>query len=337
MSGASDPKLLPHFEVSWHQLTEAIAASEKRISDTPTRHYVVQVLQIVHSYTFAVEDLLENFLLAKVPAGEIPADIGSFSDVAAIPWIIDFREGDEVAHLASKLLAEVQAGANHVDDLVGRSNDTAAAENWLTDAQGIRDQITRARFMEDALTLLSDVRESASEARASLRAARDAAGHTAEVRVSGHFDRMAADELRGVALYRSATFVLASLAVAFALLFYVDPAWLGSNHRQASATQSLAVRALAVLTLAGLAAYSSRLATQHREVFVWARTISVQIQTLDAFVEPLSDHQKDVVRGLAAARAFGAPSTQDAVLQDAMSAWNAVSGGKAMPQGRDSS
>lgn len=122
--------------------------------------------------------------------------------------------------------------------------------------------------------------QSAIEAQQAANAARRAAGEAGALNMGEHFKKIADDEGKSEANWNKILFVLiiAILAMsAFIVYKSVYAQWI----------QTL-LHLIIVLPVIGAATYASKNAGHHRVVARWARTASVQVNSVQAFAEQLS-------------------------------------------------
>lgn len=105
------------------------------------------------------------------------------------------------------------------------------------------------------------------------------------------------NEAKAARLFRIATITLIAVGIGMTLLL---------PHPATSTVPDVAYRLAILGGVFGLAAYLSRQAHNHRTISVWANTIRVQLETFDAFLDPVTDEAvKDRLRADFATRVFG--------------------------------
>lgn len=156
--------------------------------------------------------------------------------------------------------------------------------------------------LEEIDALRSEVQELRDRAAADAAQTSDAkdsaeaaAGTTGVVQVAAHFKNLADDELKQADLLRwSAIGTLVASAAFAGVVVYISKGDDGDVWRR------LSVSALAFL----LGLYLTREAAHHRGHGRWARTVEVQLKTMDAFASPMSADGREALRTLLAARTF---------------------------------
>lgn len=162
----------------------------------------------------------------------------------------------------------------------------ARALSGLEEIEALRIEVQelRDRAIVDA--------DQASDAKHSAEAA---AGSTGVVQIAEHFKTLADHELKQANQLRwSAIGMLVASAVFAGVVVYV------SGGDDSDVLRRLSVSALAFL----LGLYLTREAAHHRGHGRWARTIEVQLKTMDAFASPMSAEGRESLRSLLAARTF---------------------------------
>lgn len=133
------------------------------------------------------------------------------------------------------------------------------------------------------------------------------AGRAGDDRMSSFYADMAQREKESADKFRVLTVGFAMAAGAAALLFVFLPAGIfqdlgGSSHEVVHAFQ----KTIFVAGVFGIAGYFARQAHQHRAMTNWADSLSVQLQTFDAYLASIDNAEvKDELRKSFAARAFG--------------------------------
>ena len=149
---------------------------------------------------------------------------------------------------------------DHALRAIDRTIEQVAARQLVAEARGARDEVRR---------VLDDTQR--------------AAGKVGETVLAGHFadfarrERRAADLLR--ALCAGALIGITALAAVF--LF-------GGTGDDLTTSEELA-RLSVGLPIAALAAYLGRESTRHRATSRWAHALELQLRTLDAYCEPLTE------------------------------------------------
>lgn len=157
----------------------------------------------------------------------------------------------------------------------------------------------------DSLTIKA--REAAQSAESSAASASTAAGVTGEVVLSSHYDTLATEELTRANRFRTSAIGTAIGAAAATAAFVLGPefdwAWakIGSTDYV-----HLLQRVLLIGALIGVAGYLSRQAHHHRATANWAKALSVQLKTFNAFIAPMGNQKlAEELRREFGARVFG--------------------------------
>lgn len=156
------------------------------------------------------------------------------------------------------------------------------------------------RAMRRATKAVEDLeRDAASVARI--------AGRAGDDKMSSFYADLAQREKTSADKFRKLTVAFAIAAGTAALLFVLLPAGIfpdlgGSSNEVVHAVQ----KAIFVTGVFGIAGYFARQAHQHRSMANWADSLSVQLQTFDAYLASIDNAEvKDELRKGFAARAFG--------------------------------
>ncbi|BBZ44738.1 hypothetical protein [Mycobacterium parmense] len=148
--------------------------------------------------------------------------------------------------------------------------------------------------------------QSAIEARHAADAARRAAGESGALSMGEHFQRIAADEQKSEKDWNKILFLLIAAILAMsAFIVYksVYSQWV----------QTL-LHLVIILPVIGAATYASRNAGHHRVVARWAKTASVQVNSVQAFAEQLSSPENrdrlilELGKNVFSTPAYGDPS-----------------------------
>lgn len=144
--------------------------------------------------------------------------------------------------------------------------------------------------------LVDEVHDARDEAVRVLSDTKRAAGATGSTSLAVHFASYATHERRSADRLRAAAVgVLLAITLIAATLTWVDP-------EDASARD--VARLSLTIPLAVLAAYLGREASRHRSASRWARELEVQLLTVDAYTEPLSNELRDNIRAELGRRVF---------------------------------
>lgn len=122
--------------------------------------------------------------------------------------------------------------------------------------------------------------QSAIEARQAADAARRAAGETGALSMGQHFKQIADAEAKSETIWNRTVFGLMVVILA-------GSAFIVYNSAYAQWVQTL-LHLIIILPIVGYATYASRIAGHHRMVARWAKTASVQVNSVQAFAEQLN-------------------------------------------------
>lgn len=166
-----------------------------------------------------------------------------------------------------------------------------------------------------AAQIMLDLVQSRSQVEDVLASAREAAGEVGSISLGIHFqsyanrERRSANVLRGGAL----TVTLALIALTAFLILTVP------TDVNATSPADLLRLSLA-LPVAALAGYLGREASRHRRVANWAQQREVQLMTVEAYVAPMSEKDKQKVRLDLGRKVFGSDLPDRAAAEDSPSA-----------------
>lgn len=158
---------------------------------------------------------------------------------------------------------------------------------------------------DESLVWAAEAKQAAAEAETAKDNAKQASSATSEVAMAGEFAKFGVQESKQATTYRAATISLIVVGILVSIAL----------HSLATASVAEAIYKLAILgAIFGLAGYLGRQAGHHRDLAVWARTINVQLQTFEAFLDPIGDEaNRDHARLAFASRVFGAvPQSKEA-------------------------
>lgn len=230
------------------------------------------------------QPMLYNVMSA---AGGMPAQLQSLTDLGG------------ASHWVQVMITEMDGCIRRAK--VGRFDETPP--NLRSRIADLVDQLDEKvqRHKGDRLDNLTD------QARETLESVKSAAGVAGEVKLSQHYDELARAELFQANLFRWLAIGMAVFGALATGAFVLGPelnwAWakIGSTDYV-----HLMQRVLFVGAVIGVAGYLSRQAHHHRATANWARALSVQLQTFNAFIAPLrNDKLSDDLRRDFGARVFG--------------------------------
>jgi hypothetical protein len=207
------------------------------------------------------------------------------------------------------------------------SEDSQNKSAGLVDIRGLQEVLSEVTRLNERATFLSSVREFQSDAanavaetladaQNSAAVAREAAGLAGDAALYSYFEDFSDKELRSATRFRWATIGAISAAVVIGAAL---------PHGTASDWTSLAYRLIVVAGVGGLAAYLGRQASLHRRAYLWAKSISVQLQSFPAFAASLPESettgavfQSFALRILGAPPASGEPLKRGAETSDTL-------------------
>jgi hypothetical protein len=208
-----------------------------------------------------------------------------------------------LAALPPTSLATDQMTAAEARALLQRMDDLGRAIH-----RTYRDGLGRT-MSEAQLAALNDLRNnfvsytSAQDVVNAAASLQEAAGEVAESELAEEFSKLSETEARLAALWTTGAIVaLAGAAIiASVLLATSEGLSLGEELARLSVT----------LPVAAIAAYAARIAAQHRKNGHWARITAVQLKSVRAYGEDLSESLRHEVRKQLAETAFGKPPIFD--------------------------
>lgn len=151
--------------------------------------------------------------------------------------------------------------------------------------------------------------ESASKASEAATSASEAAGTAGESTMASYFEKFAFEEWESATKFRMWTIILLAVGGGVAVVFLLLPAFgVEALAVDAGDYVHLAQRIVVTAAVFAIAAYLARQSHQHRTLANWAKALSVQLKTFEAFMAPLgSTEAKEALRAQFAARVFGEP------------------------------
>lgn len=193
------------------------------------------------------------------------------------------------------------------DENPERTNSTSertAVDRWVTRLEAIERDLRRAIQTNTVLTAVESAQEAAEVAQRASNAARQAAGEKGAAKLGDHFAKVATRENR-----------LASQWTAFTIAAIVAVVGIGGLVlRQSSEEQRWAealVHLAIVLPIIGLASYTARIARHHRMYARWSDTAAVQIESIAAFAEQLSEEPREQLILSLGQSVFASPAFSD--------------------------
>lgn len=194
----------------------------------------------------------------------------------------------------------------HVEGPVGIQH-TAEVIRATRRSLDLIDTMIAERRNEEARDLVENLKEQGAEGTQALDALKRASGAVGDVQMASFYATMAQGETESANRFRGWTvaFVVSGGIAGLGFLF-LPPDFLFPVTSEADRYIRLIQKAIAVAGLFGIGAYMSRQAHQHRTLANWARSLAVQLQTLDAYLAAIANPDiKDELRKTFAIRAFG--------------------------------
>lgn len=264
------------------------------------------IIEIRHLFP----ELLDNSTGVGTAPFTVEAD-GDLLEVSAAASQGDNREAFALARsLSSKLKHAIEFNVGRVPPQDGTDAEVRAAkvDQVARKLQG-NDQRLAVAFEEqiykDMNDSLASVKTAVKEAEGARDLAQTAAGVTGSAALSSYFSGYATTELRSANVFRIATIGSIVIAIVAAL---AGPYFLPFASPDAMTEwQEVVYRLTVVLGIGALAAYFGRQAGQHRNVYNWARSIQVQLESFPAFAEMADETQRSESFSLFARRVLGAP------------------------------
>lgn len=178
---------------------------------------------------------------------------------------------------------EIVSFEDDIDDKVRKSN-------RLSDLNEHLDQLRLSPIVEKVQKQAVEAEQARDLAVEALEVTRRAAGATSESALASHFGKYADEESRSADIFRAGTIscLLFVAAVATLLVIFVGV----GNGNVTADVEHVAI----IVPIAVLAAYLGRESGRHRQFARSARELQVRLLTFDAFIEPLTDSQKEAVR-----------------------------------------
>jgi hypothetical protein len=174
-----------------------------------------------------------------------------------------------------------------------------SSSDYLREAGSLRSSALRLEAAEEQRLQASEAVRSAKE---SATSARQAAGTAGEASLASWFQSYARSEHTASWAFRAVAFLGLAGTAGLAYWFFLE------SEERNLAVSSLVLRSAMVLAVAAFSTYSIRLAGQHRNQGNWAKSITVQLNSFAAFLEPVeSPAVRDAIYGQFANRVLGAP------------------------------
>lgn len=179
----------------------------------------------------------------------------------------------------------------------------ASLDEYLTK---IGDKLSTLEKGADLASATRRAKEAAIQAEASATKASSAAGSTADHAMSAFYRELAKEEQDSANLFRRWAIALGAVAGSLAWVFLAGAGAFGWLAIAPGDYVHLIQRLLVLTAFLALAGYLARQGHQHRTMANWARSLSVQLQTFDAFADAIETSEvRDDLRRTFAARVFG--------------------------------
>jgi F0F1-type ATP synthase assembly protein I len=196
-------------------------------------------------------------------------------------------------------------GIPAVDDhfIAGTPSESTALKQWSTQLGETLASFHRILDEEEARR---SAIESANEARQAANAARRAAGELGALSMGEHFKQIADDEGKSESNWNRILFLLIGLILGMSTFIVYESVY-------AQWIQTL-LHLIIILPIVGAATYASKNAAHHRVVARWARTASVQVNSVEAFAGQLSNQENrdklilELGKNVFSTPAYGDPS-----------------------------
>lgn len=200
------------------------------------------------------------------------------------------------------LLASIFTGFDQMASLLPELNN----QSWWISKHKLAEQLDRLE-QRALLRAVSRVNQAADASEKGAAAIARAAGKTGDEVMSSFYAGLAKKEAEAADKFRRFTVGFAMAGGVLAFLFVMLPTGI---FPQLDALSNDYVRLIQKTVLIagvfGIAGYFARQAHQHRSMANWAESLSVQLQTFDAYVLAVDSGQmRDELRKNFAARAFG--------------------------------
>jgi hypothetical protein len=129
--------------------------------------------------------------------------------------------------------------------------------------------------------------------------------------MAGNYEKLADDHAEEERFFRMAALILFGVSTTGAALIAWNVGWFGTMTDGSSPLEfwsSVVKKMLVAGGLAGIGLYCSRLASHHRRIEVWSRSLGVQLKTLESYLGGIKDENlKDSIREKFAGLTFGGP------------------------------
>lgn len=188
-------------------------------------------------------------------------------------------ENDAIDRLETWMHAAAESASRAIQESES-AQDRAAIHKWIQALEVARQDFERSLNAQVAAEMAMQAADEAISAR---DLARQAAGETGAVSLGAHFKEISVEESR-TAFWWTVTAVSSLVLVIGAGILII---FRSAYTQWIETLLHLAI----VLPIIGLATFSARLARYHRLLGRWAKTASVQINSIGAFAEQISNDQ----------------------------------------------
>lgn len=185
----------------------------------------------------------------------------------------------------------------------GSTSGKVALNRWESEISDMRKELEVSFAVAKAATESDSLLEDIEHAR---DAAQRAAGQTGNLKLGEHFRLIAAREEKAEQNYTVGVFVALLLTLLIGSSAVMQ--YSAESDEWSDALFHLAL----VLPVVGAASYASRIAGHHRMLARWAKTASVQVDSIDAFAQQLSEvENRDSLILQLGHNVFGSPTFGD--------------------------
>jgi hypothetical protein len=196
------------------------------------------------------------------------------------------------------LMKEFSSIPLHLQEMAQQIPDDGARRSALRLVEPYVEQVIARR-------VLAQAERARDETLTVLDSAKKAAGEVGSVEQAVHYKNFANSERKTANILR---YSVVAILIAVTALAIATLSTLKSEDLRFAEISKLAI----VLPLAVLAAYLGRESGRHRATADWSQELAMQLQTFDAFTEPIEDDVRSRLRAKFAGQVFGA-STRPSV------------------------
>lgn len=163
-------------------------------------------------------------------------------------------------------------------------------QHFVLDLKAAIDQVSQNwRQIEQELERERSAAASIRRLQTMVEEAQEATGVVGQGALSDAFDELSGEEKATAVRFRYATFALIALSLVALVVPSIISAFGISSGASPDSPGSLIGRLAISAVIGGAAAYCARQASHHRRIHVWARSISTQLRSLNAFIAPITD------------------------------------------------